>query len=106
MKITGTKNGAIIEVYVKPNSQKFEVLLEEEEIVVRCIEEPKRGKVNKELLKNLSKFFNTNVELVSGATSRQKRLLLKGLAENEAQRILNSIIVRKQQSLQHSNSAR
>ena len=88
MKITETKDGTIIEVFVKPKSQKFEVVLEGHEVVVRCTEEPVKGKVNKELLKALSKFFHTNVELVSGATSRQKRLLLKGMAKSEVERLL------------------
>ena len=88
MKITETKDGAVIEVFVKPKSTKFEVLLEGDEVVVRCTEEPVKGKVNKELLKALSKFFHTNVELVSGATSRQKRLLLKGMAKSEVERLL------------------
>jgi uncharacterized protein (TIGR00251 family) len=90
MNITETKDGAIIEVYVKPKSQKFEVALEGDEVVVRCIEEPVKGKVNKELLKALSKFFHTNVELVSGVTSRQKRLLLKGMAKSEVERLLRN----------------
>ena len=90
MKVTETKDGAIVEIYVKPKSQKFEVLLEGGEVVVRCTEEPVKGKVNKELLKALSKFFHTNVELVSGATSRQKRLLLKGMKKDEAERFLNN----------------
>jgi len=90
MKITETKDGAVIEVFVKPKSERFEVLLEGDEIVVRCTEEPVKGKVNKELLKALSKFFHTNVELVSGATSRQKRFLLKGTAKSEAERLLRS----------------
>ncbi len=88
MKIIETKNGVIIEVYVKPKSKKFEVLLEEDEIVVRSTEEPAKGKVNKEILKNLSKLFQTDVELVSGATSRQKHLLLKDLTENEVRSLL------------------
>ncbi len=88
MRIIKTKDGAIIEVCVKPNSKKFEVFLEGDEIVVRSTEEPAKGKVNKEILKNLSNLFNTDVELVSGATSRQKRLLLKGLTENEARSLL------------------
>jgi uncharacterized protein (TIGR00251 family) len=91
MKITETKDGAIIEVCVKPKSDRFEVLLEGDEVVVRCTEEPVKGKVNKELLKALSKFFHTNVELVSGATSRQKRLLLKGMAKSEIEKFLNSL---------------
>ena len=90
MKITETKNGVVIEVFVKPKSSKFEVFLEGDEVVVRCTEEPVKGKVNKELLKALSKCLHTNVELVSGATSRQKRLLLKGIAKNEVEIILRT----------------
>jgi len=90
MRITETKDGAILEVFVKPKSTKFEVTLEGDEVVVRCTEEPVKGKVNKELLKALSKLFHTNVELVSGATSRQKRLLLKDIEKSEVARILRN----------------
>jgi uncharacterized protein (TIGR00251 family) len=91
MKITETKDGAIIEVFVKPKSPKFEVLLEGDEIVVRCTEEPVKGRVNKELLKALSKFFHTNVELVSGVSSRQKRLLIMGKTKNEVEKTLHGM---------------
>lgn len=88
MKITETKKGLIIEVFVKPKLAKFEVTLEGDEVVVRCTEEPIKGKVNKELLKSLSKFFHARVELISGATSRQKRLLLKGIEKNDLEHFL------------------
>jgi hypothetical protein len=90
MNIKETKNGTVIEVFVKPKSQKFEVLLEGDEVVVRCTEEPVKGKVNKELLKALSKFFHTNVELVSGATSRQKRLLIKNVSKKQVETLLHA----------------
>ena len=88
MNLKETKDGTVIEVFVKPKSAKFEVLLEGDEIVVRCTEEPVKGKVNKELLKALSKFFHTNVELVSGAASRQKRLLIKDTKKSEVEQLL------------------
>ena len=88
MNVKDAKDGAVIEVFVKPKSPKFEVLLEGNGIIVRCTEEPVKGKVNKELLKALSKFFHTNVKLVSGTTSRQKRLLLKGIEKSEVERLL------------------
>jgi uncharacterized protein (TIGR00251 family) len=88
MNVTETKEGAIIDVFVKPNSQKFEVAVEGCEIVVRCTEEPVKGKVNKELLKALSKLFQTSVELVSGAASRQKRILLKEKTKEEIEQVL------------------
>jgi uncharacterized protein (TIGR00251 family) len=88
MKLTETKEGTVIEVFVKPKSARFEVSLEGDEVIVRCIEEPVKGKVNKELLKALSKFFHTSVELVSGATSRQKRLLIKNVSKNQVETLL------------------
>ena len=78
MKLTETKNGAIIEVLVKPNQPKFKIAIDGDEIVVFSTEEPVKGKVNKELIKELSKLFHASVELVSGATSKQKALLIKG----------------------------
>jgi uncharacterized protein (TIGR00251 family) len=96
MNIKNTKEGIILEVFVKPKSPKFEIFLEGGEVMVRCTEEPVKGKVNKELLKAFSKFFHTNVELVSGATSRQKSLLLKGIEKSEvATLLLNESAARK-----------
>ncbi len=91
MKFTETKDGTIIEVLVKPKSARFEVALEGDEVVIRCTEEPDKGKANKELFKALSKFFHTNVELVSGATSRQKRLLIKNISKREVEARLQSL---------------
>ncbi len=88
MKLTETKDGTIIEIYVKPNSPKFEVTVEDDEIVVRSTEEPEKGKVNKEILKELSKLFHSNVALVSGATSRQKRLLVRAASKGDVERLL------------------
>ncbi len=90
MKLIETKDGTIIEVYVKPNSAEFEVTVEGDEIVVRSTEEPEKGKVNKEIMKQLSKLFHANVELVSGATSRQKRLLIRGIKRSETELILHT----------------
>jgi uncharacterized protein (TIGR00251 family) len=90
MKITETKEGTLIEVFVKPNSPKFEITLENEEIVLRCTEEPVKGKVNKELVKELSKFFQVKVELVSGFTSKQKRFILKRFQKDDVESILRN----------------
>jgi uncharacterized protein len=88
MNTTETKDGTIIEVFVKPNSQKFEVTIEGEEIVIRCTEEPTKSKVNKELTKELTKLFHTKVELISGASSKQKRFLVEDLKKAETDQLL------------------
>jgi len=89
MNVTETKDGTIIEIYVKPNSPKFSIIIEDEEIVVRCTEEPLKGKVNKELIKEFTKLFHSPIEIVSGATSKQKKLLLKDIKKESIKRILN-----------------
>jgi len=88
MKISETKNGLILELYVKPNSKEFKIVVDGDEIVVFCTEEPTKGKVNKELIKEFSRLFHNEVELVSGFTSKQKRLLIKGVGKDELERVL------------------
>ena len=88
MNTTEIKDGTIIEVFIKPNSQRFEVVIEGEEIVIRCTEEPVKGKVNKEIIKELTKLFHTKVEFVSGATSKQKRLLIANCGKSQVEEIL------------------
>jgi uncharacterized protein (TIGR00251 family) len=90
MKLMETKDGTIIEVYVKPNSAKFEVNVEGDEIVVRSTEEPEKGKVNKEIVKQLTKLFSTKVEIVSGLTSREKKLLIVGGDKSNVEKALRT----------------
>jgi uncharacterized protein (TIGR00251 family) len=88
MTITETKDGVIITIYVKPNSSKFSVERDGDEIVVHCTEEPVKGKVNKEIIKEFSKLLHTEVKLVSGATSRQKQLFIQGIGKIQAEQLL------------------
>ena len=89
MKILETKDGVIIEVFVKPNQPKFNVTIDGGEILVTSTEEPVKGKVNKELIKELSRIFHAKVELVSGSTSRQKQLMIKGVEKNQVEQLLH-----------------
>jgi uncharacterized protein (TIGR00251 family) len=88
MNVNETKNGAVIEVFVKPNSKRFKITVDDGEIVVFCTEQPVKGKVNKELGKEFSKLFHTKVEIVSGLTSKQKRLLIAGVGKSEVEQLL------------------
>ncbi len=90
MSIKETSGGVILTVFVKPNSPKFSIELDGEEIVVHATEEPERGKVNKEIIKELTKLFHAKVELVSGATSRQKRLAVLGVKKAVVEQFLKS----------------
>jgi len=86
-----TAQGVVLEVYVKPNSKSFQVEFEGDEIVVSCREAPVKGKVNRELVKELSRLFNRRVELVSGYSSRCKRILISNIEAAEVNRILASV---------------
>jgi uncharacterized protein (TIGR00251 family) len=90
MKITKTKNGTIIEIFVKPNQPKFNIKIDGDEIIIFCTEEPVKGKVNKELIKELSKLFHTQIEIISGLTSKQKRLLIRNISKNQAESLLHA----------------
>jgi uncharacterized protein (TIGR00251 family) len=90
MNLKETKNGIIIKVFVKPNQPKFKVELEGDDIIVSCTGEPVKGKVNKELIKELSKFFHAEIEMVSGFTSKQKRLLIKNMTKSDAEKLFHA----------------
>jgi uncharacterized protein (TIGR00251 family) len=89
MSVKETKDGTIITIFVKPNAPKFSIEFDGEEIVVNSTEEPVKGKVNKEILKEFSKLLHVKVEFANGATSRQKRLLVQGLTKSQVERLLN-----------------
>jgi uncharacterized protein (TIGR00251 family) len=91
MKIVETKEGCILDVSVKPRSREFKVALEADEIVIRSTKEPVEGKVNKELVKELSRLFHRQVELVSGFTSRDKKLFVKGARKSEVEDLLKHV---------------
>ena len=63
-------------------------MVEGDEIVVHCMEEPVGGRVNRELVKELSRLFGKKVELISGSSSRQKRLFVKDAEKSEIERVL------------------
>jgi uncharacterized protein len=83
MHVTETEGGCILEVAVKPRSRSFKVTIDGENIVVFCTEEPVKGRVNKEIIKELSRLFHRKVELVSGFSSREKKLLVRDITKSE-----------------------
>jgi len=83
MKLQKVSGGVIIAVFVKPNSTQFGLKVEGDELVVLCRESPVKGRVNRELIKELSRIFKNRVEIVAGFTSRQKKVLIKDISLDE-----------------------
>jgi uncharacterized protein (TIGR00251 family) len=88
MKTTQTTNGTIIKILVKPKAKKFEIKPEEEILTVFCRNVPEKGKVNKEIIKELSKMLKRRVEIVSGFTSKEKILLVKEIKAEELEALV------------------
>lgn len=91
MKLVKSAEGVILEVYVKPKSKEFKILVENEGLVVFSREAPIKGRVNKELIKELSRFFKKRVDIVSGLTSHNKRILVRDASVEEVNKTLTSI---------------
>jgi uncharacterized protein (TIGR00251 family) len=88
MKIVETKEGSVLEVYIKPKSKEFKIAVEGDEVVIYSREEPIGGKANKEVIKELSRLFNTNVIIASGFASKTKRLLITNVKKDRVEEIL------------------
>jgi uncharacterized protein (TIGR00251 family) len=88
MRLVETKDGTIIEVFVKPRQPRFKIALEGNEVIICSTEEPIRGKVNKEIIKELARVLHAEVNLVAGPTSRQKRFLVKERQKQEVENLL------------------
>ncbi|MBU0461529.1 MAG: YggU family protein [Nanoarchaeota archaeon] len=76
-QITDHINNGFLDVVVKPNAPKTEVIgwdADRQRLRIAVAAVPDKDKANKELLKFLSKQLGKRVELVSGARSREKRV--------------------------------
>lgn len=87
MKTMKTKDGVVLEAHVKPRSKIFSVQVGDE-IVIFCRNPPVEGKVNKELVKELSKIFKRKVDIISGSHSRTKKILIRDISEAEVLKAL------------------
>jgi uncharacterized protein (TIGR00251 family) len=91
MSIAETKDGVMLTIFVKPNSAKFKVEFDGPEIVVYSTKEPIKGRVNTEIIKEFSKLLHVKVVLASGATSKEKKIFVKGLEKNQVKELLDNM---------------
>ena len=68
----------LINIKVKPNSSKQEVKKLDEENYVVCVKsKPENNKANLEVVKLMEKYFNKEVRILRGKTSRKKVVDIK-----------------------------
>jgi uncharacterized protein len=86
-------NESTISVRVVPRASKSEVIeLIDGHLKVRIAAPPVDGEANTELIKLLSRYFNVpkrDIELVSGMTSRMKKVRVTGLTGQQVATFLN-----------------
>ena len=83
MKITGTRDGVLLSVYVQPRASRSEVVGEHgDALKIRLAAPPVDGAANDELIRFLSKLFGvsaSSVSVKSGQTSRTKVVEISGV---------------------------
>ena len=89
MNLQRTAQGIVLDVYVKPNSKEFQIKTEQDRLVVFCRETPVKGRVNRELIRELSRIFKRRVKIVSGFSSRRKKILVRDVEAKEVKQILD-----------------
>lgn len=89
MTLQKSSDGVVIDIHVRPNSKQFRITVESDELVVFCREAPVKGKVNRELTKELSRLFHRKVEILSGSASRQKRVLIRDISTEKVNEIVS-----------------
>lgn len=85
--LTETRDGTVINVKAQPRSSKSGIdglIGDAVKVRIRCA--PVDGKANRELIETLADEFGiakSRVEFKSGETSKQKRILLRGVTAAE-----------------------
>ena len=92
--IKATKDGVVLTLHIQPGAKKTEIVgLHGEALKIRLAAPPVDGKANEALLEFLAEKVGarrTALELVSGQTSRTKRVRIEGFAADELQALLQA----------------
>ncbi len=83
--IKSNEKGILLELRVSPGKNQFSFQGFDKwanALKVNTASQPENGKANKELIKELEKFFNAKAEILKGKTSRKKTVLVKTSSEN------------------------
>ena len=88
-----TDVSAILAVRIQPRSSKNGVTrMEDGSLKIRLTAPPVDGAANEALVKFLSETLSlskSQIEIVSGHTSREKRIKIVGMSESDVNRLLN-----------------
>ncbi len=92
INIREVEGGVVVPVKVQPNASKDRVVGEyADQLKIAVTVAPEKGKANKAVIKVLSKSLgikSSDIEILSGETLRDKKLLIKNISEEDFNRII------------------
>lgn len=90
------EGGTLLDIRIRPrSSRRGAVEVREGKLVLSVHAPPEGGKANREALRLLSQMLGappSTLEIVRGASSRDKTVLLKGMDPTEAERTLSKYL--------------
>ncbi|GAX59442.1 hypothetical protein SCALIN_C03_0099 [Candidatus Scalindua japonica] len=91
ININAVKDGIVVSVKVQPNASKERVVGEyADQIKIAVTVAPEKGKANKAVVKVLSQWLgikNSDIQIISGETSRDKKVFIRNINEEDFSRI-------------------
>ncbi|ORJ54268.1 DUF167 domain-containing protein [Geothermobacter hydrogeniphilus] len=94
--LQSTADGVVLAILVQPRASRNQLVgMQGNELKVRLTSPPVEGAANKLCGRFFSKLFGIargQVELIAGDKSRHKRLLLHGVSESDARRVLSEYL--------------
>ena len=92
INIREVEGGIVVSVKVQPNASKDRVIGEHAgQIKIAVTVAPEKGKANKAVIKVLSKLLGvktSGIEIVSGETSRDKKVFIRNISKENFNRVV------------------
>ena len=92
INIREVEDGIVVSVKVQPNASRDRVVGKHgDQLKIAVTVAPEKGKANKVVIKVLSKLLgvkSSDIEILSGETSRDKKVLIRNISEEEFNRVI------------------
>jgi uncharacterized protein (TIGR00251 family) len=86
-----TPEGVLLEVRVKPNSDRFSLSRREGRLVLEVASPPREGEANTEIVKGLKRLFRKDIEIVRGLKGKDKVILVRDGKASEMEKAIEQI---------------
>ena len=92
INIREVEGGVVVSVKVQPNASKDRVVGEyADQLKIAVTVAPEKGKANKSVIKVLSRLLgvkSSDIEILSGETSRDKKVFIRNINEEDINRVI------------------